>query len=230
MLAGTQRIKDLFNNNEFEVFIVCGKNGYGKSAYCNRLLAEVYSIDGSSTNWSVPLLTQKIGFHPMKVISRWDKMKKRDYAYHWDDAGAWLHALDYQDFFVKSVGKFLQTARTKFGCIMFSCIDKADIISKIRNFKSAVLIDITKHGNIPNAPGERKFKRLATAWRYWEARSGKTGYAYEWEEPFSCKMPDKFFEWYEPVRNKYANMCIADMRIRLQEKKDIMRLSELSDI
>lgn len=230
MLAGAKRIIDLFNDNEFEIFIVHGNNGYGKSAYCNRLLAEVYSEDGEHGNWNVSTLKSRIGFHPMRVIDRWAGMRKRDYAFHWDDAGSWLHSLDYQDPFVKTVGKFLQVARTKFGAIMFSCIDKNDIIAKVRNFKSAIIIDITKSGNVRDGKDSKKYRRKATAYSYWVDRLGKTGYQYEWEEIYNCKMPDSFFSWYEPVRNKYADMSIRDMKLKLKEKKDIVDSAKLSDL
>jgi hypothetical protein len=231
LLAGTKRILELFEDNEFEIFVIQGKNGYGKSAYANRLLAEVYSEDGIHSNWSVPLLKTKIGFHPMKVITRWERMRKRDKAYHWDDSGTWLSAMDHMDIFCRSVSKFLQTARTKFGCIMFTCIDKKDILAKIRHFKSAVIIDITKSGNIPGSSYKsRKYRRIATAYSYWENRSGKTGYEYQWEEPYTCYMPDSFYSWYNPIRQKYANMAIKDMKEKIKNKLDIMNLEKDSEI
>jgi len=165
-----------------------------------------------------------IGFHPAHVLKKWGTMKKRDYVFHWDDAGLWLHNLDFQDKFVKSIGKSMQVMRTKFACVLFTCIDKADIITKIRSHRATTVIDITKHMNSLNGPPSHKYRRLATAYKYWESKLGKKGFEYQWEDPFVCYMPDKFYAWYKPLRDSYANMALRGMRSELKKKKDIMNL------
>jgi len=230
MLAPTKRVLDLYDNDEFEIFIITGKNGYGKTTYANRIIAEVYSLrmqdkwhgDGKTPNWSIPLFRKHMGYHPHEVKKQWDKMRARDYVYHWDDAGVWLSAYDHQDRYIRSISKYLQTARSDWGCIIFSAIDKSDIVSKIRNFKSAVIVDITKEGAETNSPKpSHRNRRTAFGWHYWEDRLNKIGTENDWEEFFDSHVPGKyipahnglptiregFYGWYKPLRDKYARQA-----------------------
>lgn len=216
---------ELYDNDEFEVFIVVGKNGFGKTTYANKIIAEVYSNDGLHKNWNTDLFKDHMGYHPDRVLTKWEKKRKRDYVFHWDDAGVWLNALDHTDPFVKSVGKYLQTARDDWGCIIFSCIDKNDIVSKIRNFKSTIIIDITKHGAEPNSPyPSKRNNRKATAWHYWEDRFNKKGTENDWEESFNCHVPDEFYTWYKPLRSQYTRLAKRNMIQKLRKKRGIMAL------
>jgi len=256
MLAGSQRILELYDRDEFEVFVITGKNGWGKTTYANRLIAEVYSVrerkrwggNGISCNWNKKLFQHHMGYHPEEVKNLWDKVRKRDYVFHWDDAGVWLSAYDFQDPYVKSIAKYLQTARTDFGCIIFSCIDKNDIISKIRNFKSTIIIEITKEGTKPNSPyPSQRNIRKATAWHYWDNRLNKVGTENDWEEYFDCHVPGNycsdnpkwvknpskvqrkdssvtwgFYGWYKPKRDKYSRLAkrLANKKLVEKKKKD----------
>lgn len=215
MLDGTKRINELYDNDEAEIFIINGKNGYGKTTYAHRLMSEVYSKDGIHGNWDISIFENRVGYQPKRVIEKWKSKRIRDHCFHWDDAGYHLYALDYQDPFVKDVGKYLQIARTKFGCLMFSCIDKGDIISKIRNFRSAIIIDITKDGNDRLHP----YRRKATAWHYWKDRLDKVGTENDWEEHFNCHVPNKFYEWYKPLREQYAKRAEKEMYNKLKNRK-----------
>ena len=226
MLAGAQKIIDLYNNNEFKIFIVEGDHGYGKTAYANRLIAEVYHKvmpDGQlKPNWDVNLFKKHLGFHPKHVLDLWMNKRKRDYVFHWDDAGLWLNALDYQDPFVKEVGKYLQVARSDWGCIIFSCIDRDDIVNKVRSLRHAIVIDISKQGSSRIQPNIR----TATAITNWKSRDAKkTGFNYVWEERYNCMMPDPFYNWYQPLRNKYSIMAKELIKDKLEKKKDIMKYS-----
>jgi hypothetical protein len=253
MLDASKRVIELFDNDEFEIFIVNGKNGYGKTTYANRIIAEVYSQrdtekwggNGTKANWNIKLFRHHLGFHPAHVVKRWMKMKTRDYVFHWDDAGTWLNALDYQDKFVKSVGKYLQTARTDWACIIFSAIDKMDIVNKIRNFKSCIIIDITKTGSNPKSsiPFDRN-RRTATAYHYWHDRHNKEGTENDWEEYFNSWVPGGyeknrkgtvlqkkgFYGWYKPLRDKYSRMNKKKTWVELTKDQNILESKEWVNI
>jgi len=249
MLDATKRVLELYDNDEFEIFVINGKNGYGKTSYANRIIAEVYAHrdtqkwggNGKTANWNLKLFKSHLGFHPAHVIKQWLKMKHRDYVYHWDDAGSWLNALDYQDRFVKSVGKYLQTARSDWACIIFSAIGKEDIVNKIRSFKSCVVIDITKEGSRPSSPyPSQRHLRTAKAYHYWSDRLGKTGTENDWEEPFDSHVPgiyekdrngkvvetEGFYGWYKPLRDRYNRMNKKKTWNDLLKDKDIVESKE----
>ena len=148
MLAVSKHIVNWFLPNpttEFRVIVVTGPPGVGKSAYANRAVGE--SIGYIKTGNDVCLwdeVKSHLGYHPFKVIRRFQNMKidERDVCFHWDDAGEWLSSHKHHDVWVQSVGEYLQTARTDWGAILFSCLDREDIFSKVRNLKYAIVVDI----------------------------------------------------------------------------------------
>lgn len=222
MLAGSQKILDLYNNNEFKIFIIEGDHGFGKSAYGSRLLAEAYHTikDGQPhPNWDISLFKDHLGFHPKNVLDLWMGKRKRDMAFLWDDAGLWLNALDYQDPFVKEVGKYLQVARSDWACIIFTCVDRTDIVNKIRSLRHAIVIDISKDGCSEQQP----HVRTATAITDWRTRGGKEGFTYQWQERYNCHVPDGFYNWYLPIRTEYSVMAKKLMMDKLSKKKDILK-------
>jgi len=226
MLAATKKVSELYENDEFKIFIVEGDHGYGKTSYANKIIAEAYSKDNIHKNWDRNLFKRHLGFHPAHVLNDWMSKRKRDIVYHWDDAGLWLNAMDYQDPFVKEVGKYMQTARTDWACIIFSCIDREDIVNKIRSLRHAITIDITKQGCGKATPNRRQ----ATAVTYWKNRTGKIGFNYEWEEyfdswvPGTADDPNTFYGWYNPLRLEYSTMAKKLMKEKLERKSDIMAL------
>lgn len=239
MLDAAQRVLDLYDEDEFQIFVIQGDNGYGKTTYANRIISEVYSAreqkrwngDGVHGNWNIKMFKKHLGFHPVRVINQWYGMKHRDYVFHWDDAGMWLNAMDYHDPFVKSVGKYLQTARDDWACIIFSCIDKNDIINKIRSFRAAVIVDITKDPvSMQSKYDYHRNRRLANAWKYWESRLNKIGTENEWSEHFDSHVPNKFYEWYRPLRSKYTRMAKKIMRQKVLQHKDIVETQKISTI
>ncbi len=239
MLFPSELIRTLWGNDEFKVMIITGDHGYGKSSYANQIISEVYSPDDINRNWRLELFKEHIGFHPMNITLKWLNMKKRDYCFHWDDAGLWLNAMDYQDPFVIAVGKYLQVARTDWAGLIFTCIDRDDIFAKLRNLRRAVVVEIIKHSD-----KQHPHRRTAIAYEFWKSRSGtQKGTNNLWEEDFNCYMPgnfnpnnpdrikqpsDKqkknnffswgFYGWYKPLRLKYAYMAKQQMRTFLLKR------------
>jgi len=98
MLAGAKYIIELFDNDEFKPFLIQGPHRWGKSNYGNILMSEVFSIhNGGIPNWEK--VKKRIGYTPEEVLDQLDSIEKdeRWYCFHWDDAGTWLHSLDFQD-------------------------------------------------------------------------------------------------------------------------------------
>lgn len=242
MLEGAKRILELFDNDEFKAFIIQGDHGYGKTSYANTLISEVYSKDGVHGNWDIPLFKKHIGFHPKHVIDNWMTKDYRDKVYHWDDAGLWLHSLDYQDPFVKDVGKYMQVVRTDWSCVIFTAISKEDISSKIRSLRNVIIIDITKDGSGPTRPN----RRTATAYIERKTWKGRPWHDEQWKEMFDSHVPGNyskdnpefvynptyeqkknanvtwgFYGWYKPIRDKYAEMGKARMKKRADDHPDL---------
>jgi hypothetical protein len=238
LLEGAKRIIELYEDDEFKPFIVEGDHGYGKSTYCNRLISEVYSDpeigwggNGERANWRIDLFKSHIGFYPKAVITKWRNKKSKDYCFHWDDAGVWLHNLDYQDKFVKAAGKYMQVVRNDWACVMFSAISRDDITSKIKGLRNAVIVEITKNKKSKQQPN----RRTATAYIVRKTWKGKEWKDYQWEESFNSHVPgiykqDKkgrvieqsgFYGWYKPLRDQYASIAKQMMDKSIDANKDL---------
>lgn len=170
--------------------------------FSNRWQRKLYE-DWDFSNWD----------HPEKRHTD----KKRDFVYHWDDAGMWLHSLDFQDPFVKEAGKYMQVVRSDWACVIFSAISAEDIVSKIRGLRNAIIIDIIKQGNNESHP----YQRTAEAYILRRTYRGRTWKDYQWRDRFNCHVPDDCFGWYHPLRDKYASIAKKRMRDKLSQREDL---------
>jgi hypothetical protein len=243
MLEATKYIIELFENDEFRPLLVQGGHGYGKTSYSNRILAEIGSINNNGKpNWNIKYFEKHLGYTPDEVLHEWNLIPEgiKDYAYHWDDAGNWLHSLDFQDPFVKAVGKYMQVARTDWASLIFSTIDVNDVSSKIRGIKNAIIVDITKEGKNVKQPN-RRTARAYIIRKTWRGREWKE---YVWEDMFDSHVPGNynplkperivnpniiqkndnnitwgFYGWYKPKRDYYAKVAKKKAEIYWKRKK-----------
>jgi len=217
MLAGAKFIIDLYDNDEFKPLLVQGPHGWGKTSYSNILIAEVHSINnGGNPDWE--MVKKRLGYDPKEVLDHLDSIPlgERWYAYNWDDSGTWLHSLDFQDPFVKAIGKYMQVARTDLACMIFSAISVEDVSSKIRGIRDAIIVDITKDGcsyRQPNIRTARAYIKRKT----WKGREWKD---YQWEERFDSHVPDSFYRWYKPKRDYYARQAKELARQKWKDRKE----------
>lgn len=216
MLEGAKRIIELFDDDEFKAFLIQGDHGFGKSSYAHRLIAETYSFKNKGKPfWNWNHFQLHMGFTPEEVLHEWRHKRGRDYCYHWDDAGNWLHSLDFQDPFVKDVGKYMQLVRTDWACVIFSTISVEDISSKIRGLRNAIYIDIVKDG----ADEDHPYRRTANAYIQRRTTKGRVWKDYQWEDSFDCHVPDDFYAKYKPLRDAYTKIAKENAERKLEERK-----------
>jgi len=198
MFVSTQKILEAFANDEFHLIIIYGPLRYGKSSLAMQILAEVYNT------WDLDILRQYIGFHPRDVLQRWMKFKGKQKCFVWDDAGLWLHAVDWNSPFVKATGRYLNVAGTDWGGLILTTPLPTWVSKKIRGLPQAITLKVKKVSSNPR----RKHMRKATAYRWWMAPDMKhTGVRKIFEENFSCMMPDPFYEWYKPFRDSFSSQA-----------------------
>lgn len=192
-------IREYFLNDEFKAIVVCGDHGWGKSCFASFVASEIYQT------WAPSTLKEYIVFKPQEFLEKicTKTIIKRPLLI-WDDAGYWLNALDYQNKFVKAVGKYMQVARPDWGCVIFTSIDVDDIASKIRGIPNRLMVTITKDGCGKDTPD----RRTAITFKGWKTPDrSKYGEETLWDEYFYARMPQNFYEWYKPYRESFTRQA-----------------------
>ena len=202
-------IRDWFLQDEFRIIIVEGLQGYGKSSFASFVASEIYNT------WDWSYLKNYIVFHPRDFLKRVSRIRKKHPFMVWDDAGYWLNSMDYNNRFVKAVGKYMQVARLDWGCIMFTSIHAKDVITKIKGAEGRLKVKITKMG-----AGLKKDKdrRTATIYEHWESVDGSQfGEEGKHDETFYARMPDSFYNGYFPYRKGFTMQAKKSMRKSIDE-------------
>jgi hypothetical protein len=221
---------------EFFVTIVYGASGLGKSTYQCKVTAEVMKnlapkILGHelTVEQSWELTKKLIVYHPDRFFSKLDEIESRwgsSPILNWDDGGLWLFAMSYNEPFVKEFLEWLNVARTTIkGTLIISTPTPFMVLRKLREFPNSISVKIVKakgEDDTYRNPETDKWTwmRIAKGYRNWmSADWKKTGVRSKLEDIFSCRMPDEFFEWYQPVRKAYEQMARARMREKWERLK-----------
>ncbi|MEM2066742.1 MAG: hypothetical protein QXH59_09690 [Candidatus Caldarchaeum sp.] len=195
---------------EFRPLIIYGPLGYGKSTYAFKVgvnvLRRLYGYEEGRAWEEVKKFTV---FRPVEFMEKveWiDKTYGRFPFIIWDDAGIWLHAMDWHDEYVVAVQKWLNVARTHLGSIIFTTPTPGWLIGKIRYFPNIVSIKIYKKDS--EGKDLPRGVRRAAAYKAWLAPDmKKSGVKLLWIDTFHVRMPDDFYAWYKPRRDQYEKMA-----------------------
>lgn len=208
MLTTTYFINEAYKKDEFELIIPYGELRVGKSSLAFQILAEVYGT------WDVDFLKQYIGFHPAEVLKKWTSFGgEKQKCFVWDDAGLWLHALDWNSPFVKAAGKYLNVAGTDWGGLILTAPLPTWISKKIRGIPQATTLKIVRVSANPSQLTLRK----ATAYNWWTAPDMKhSGVHKRYEESFDVMLPQEFYSWYKPYRSQFTDMAKEVMKDELK--------------
>lgn len=140
-------------------------------------------------------------FKPKEFILLTLRIKKKKPMCIVDDAGMWLNNMDYHNPFVRAVGRFFEVARTKLGAIVFTCSDLKQVFTKLRNMPHVYTIRIIKSRESTDIDD-----RIAIIHEGWESEDmKKSGRRKVMFDGFVAEMPDEFYRWYKPIRDKLAD-------------------------
>lgn len=204
------KIRSWHKNDEFCPIIIEGSHGYGKTTLACLFASEIYKT------WNWNFLKNYIVFNPNEFLHKIEGKKIREPVMIWDDAGFWLHSLDYQNRWVKGVGKYLQVARTDWACIIFTCIDAEDILKKVRGVHNKVLIQVTKMGSSKKDPNFRT-ARIFESWKTPDKTRGGEEEVYT--ETFQAHMPDPFYKEYIEYRKGFTRQAKRFLREYTEKSK-----------
>jgi len=194
----TNIVNQAYYQDEFQLIVVYGPLGFGKSAFAMKVATEIYGDYEKVKNYVV--------FHPKDFVERCLRMseqQKRDKLLIWDDAGLWLFYMQFTDPFVQAVIKYMNVARTNWAAMILTTPSPAWVAHKLRNFPQNISIKIIKEGSDLKNPSK---PRIAKAYRSWVAPDFRhQGVRLMYQDQFSAMLPNDFFwNWYKPLRDTYA--------------------------
>ena len=231
-------MQNYYPPEEFDVVIVYGPTGIGKSAYKFKvgveILQKVYQLEEKEA-WEA--LKGMIIFHPEHFFEKIDEIESnlgRAPFLLWDDGGLWLFALDWNDPFIEAFLKWLNVARTKLAALMISTPSPKWVLKKLREFPEAITIRIVRPSGDRDPSHTWAWIRKARGYQFWMAPDlKKTGVNPIIEDYFNCKLPNEFYSWYKPVRDSYeklARKLIAEKWEKLKEKSKALMLEKYPEL
>ena len=217
LLHLSKMIIDAYNNDELILVVIHGKQGYGKSTYASIVLSQVYGyINDKESGYDWSTTKNFFVFKPRDFLYLSRTQTQKSPACVVDDAGLWLNAMDFSHPLVKATGKFLEVARTKWAAILFTCSDLQQVFSKLRNMPHVYTIRITKQASGKDKPN----RRIATIFEGWRSEDlKKSGRKTKSVDVFYAHMPDKFYTWYKPERDKLADQGLNELELELDKLK-----------
>jgi len=227
----TRELLRLYKQDEFIPYIVFGGLGYGKSSYAIQCLALAYGEDGEP-DWKA--VRKRIIFTPeefLDAITKYSSKKDRDIALIWDDAGVWFYSLDYYTPLVKAVTKYLSVARTDLASIIFTSPNPRLMAKGGRTMPNTRLARIVKYSTEEyiDKDGKTKFYRYrkAVVYQSWESPDGKrSGVKTIYNDNFNATLPEEVYNWYKPIRDKYASIVKRMITDEIEKKKYQAKLSK----
>lgn len=225
MFEFTKKVLASYYQDECELYAVYGMpEGIGKSAFALKTVTEINSrphpLKVESWDWNYDTVKPFLKFYPRDVVELCKYMtdhNKRKEVFIWDDAGLWLNAMEWNDPFVVAFTKYLNIARTNWAGIILTTPVLNWVIKKVRSSEGLITVRINK------APGHDTYRgkiREAKAYRRWVHPDQKHhGVAIVFKDVFDAMMPHPFYEWYKPIRDKYAAEAVNQMFRSLQKKK-----------
>ena len=228
-------------NNECEIVIVHGMpEGCGKSQYVNHSIADVSGFykckdaklcqwmwrkkedrpkDAKLWNPDYDAVKGLLKYEPADVVSWLTNMLVKGLRvpmWQWDDGGTWLNTMEYSDQFVIAFMEFLSLARSVCGLVVISTPVEEWVLKKLHTASGIIHAPVIK------------LKDDRYTWKPRQCRAYKkvrfpsyTKYIpqYQWEDNFSAIAPDKFYEWYKPIRDHYALLAVVKMQLALEKRK-----------
>jgi len=221
LFHASEKILEWFYNDEFGIIIVHGQQGWGKSCYATTVAAEVYGHvhDDNKYYHDWDAVKKHIVWKPEQFLAlsrkKQGEVRNKERMVIWDDAGYWLNAMDYRDKLCVAISKFIEVARSRWGCIMFTVTNQQQLLSKIRNIPHAWSIPISKiHTPSLNNPNYKwnhtsRFARLHKSWCSEDLKkSGKRG---KEGDLFHARMPPKFYNWYRDWRESFTDEALDEI-------------------
>ncbi|GAG98223.1 unnamed protein product, partial [marine sediment metagenome] len=200
----------------------------GKSAYIIKVLRQVfmYLKDKDFDQWKY--YKPYFGWSPEENVERWIGLEKRIPVFVWDDAGYWLHSLNWTDPLLQAIQKYFNVIGTDINTIILTTPSPTWILSKIAGMPGTLRTKIIKaYGGKRDDPST-KWGRIALTYEPWQTPDMKKhGVNKRFKDNFNCYIPDEIYKEYYPIRKGYAMKAKLTIRDALVVQRKLQSLNEL---
>jgi len=189
-----------------------------------QVLDYIYGIDADRWKYFRPYF----GWSPDENVERWINLEERIPLFCWDDAGYWLHSLNWTDPLLQAIQKYFNVIGTDMNNVILTTPSPDWILSKISQMPGTVRIKIVKRdGGISDAPS-KMYSRLGLAYRPWISPDRKThGVNKIFKDNYNCLIPDEIYKEYYPIRKAYARLAKEAIRNALIRQQMVGSLEHL---
>lgn len=206
--------------NSFMSVITKAERGYGKSMYNIKAMASLYlsSHDCSEdTAWDMAL--DSIIFTPSEFMNRIEQnLFKDEVSAAWCIDDATVHFSSYLYFInlyqTSLLNAAFDTIRTAVHCLLINCPDKQRLLPGLRHYDDyEVTIYMGDNGG---------YDRRAVGIKWYSLPSGTRKFRKEFEDHFSCYVPDWVYDKYMIQRKRYLKEVSDELKIlslKLSKKK-----------
>lgn len=231
-LALARKIVRNYERDDFSLIIIYGNLRIGKSTYAIKAMEQALQYLGMLKGKMTPQVLKWImGWETEEVVDTWMLVEERQPGYIWDDAGYWLHSMNWNDPLMISVQQYFNVVGTDYNTMMLTTPSPKWVLSKIANMPDMFRIKVTKRTGGKRDDDYIKFARQAKAYQKWESPDLKRGGVNtKMRDLFSCKMEQELYDWYKPVRDSYARrakLAIIDNLKKQRERQELEDMKEL---
>ena len=199
------RICKNFRYDDFKNFIIEGDQRIGKSAYAIKVAGQVLEYFYGRDKYSWKTIRPYLGWDVEEVSETWLNMEERIPLYIWDDAGYWLHSLNWTDPTLQAIQKYFNVIGTDINTPIMTTPSATWILSKIQKMPATLRIKIIKRDGGDSDSNTRRNSRIALCYRPWRTPDGKKhGVNKIFKDDFNCYLNDELYAEYFPLRKKYA--------------------------
>ncbi len=217
-------------NDDFSLVIIDGNLRVGKSTYAQKSMSQAHEyLFGKPLN-RMRDLKWVMGWEPEEVVELWQVEEERQPCFTWDDAGYWLHSMNWNDPLMIAIQRYFNVVATDYNTMILTTPSPKWVLSKISNMPDMIRVRCTKRTG--GRPDERfrKFARVAKSYKRWESPDLKrAGVNTKWIDQYSCEMDAELYAEYHPIRLEYAKKAKLQIIQNLHKQRQKQELIELRE-
>lgn len=218
-------------NDDFSLVIVDGNLRVGKSVYAQKSMDQAHQYLFDRRLNQMKDLKWVMGWEPEEVVELWQATEERQPCFTWDDAGYWLHSMNWNDPLMIAIQRYFNVVATDFNTMILTTPSPKWVLSKIASMPDMIRVRCVKRTGGIQDERYRKFARVAKAYKKWESPDLKRGGVNtRWIDEYSCEMEQELYEEYHPIRIEYARKAKMEIVQNINRQKQKAELEELKEL